>query len=330
MQAMTISPGFDLTDALTPSAAASALREALKGEALSGEVIYRAFRSWTWRALTERRYDRELRAWLDLMRRTMAVLRKREPAAALKLSALGDLVVESIQFGEHDSVADILQRVHVRQMLLLLKAGVQKRAVLARRLRLKDANLSRVLSLLLSAGLIERTAAGKEALFRLTRRGEDLAAQLPAPVAKPSIPVAVRVDSAASAGGRVRQDNAPAIMWVSGTAAKSARVEGGMIVINGKAYRRSPPRKACAALRDPARKAVREGGVGGLAASAASDKLHLDHFTFTLVGADRKPPVLEKEPLKASEPRIVMGRSALQPRTSKWGEEFQEQRLEHV
>ena len=163
-------------DTLTPGAATRLVRDVLGSQSPeAGERVYRALRAWTWKALTTRRYDAEVRAWRELVRASAAAVRStREEAVAVKLSVLSDLLYESIAFAEHEPVSSILQRAHVRQILLRLSAHhPASRERLASALGLKDANLSRVLLLLTSAGLIEREQVGRAATFRLTRRGED-------------------------------------------------------------------------------------------------------------------------------------------------------------
>ena len=59
--------------------------------------------------------------------------------------------------------------------------GVAARVILARATGLRDANLSRVLSVVQSAGLVEREQRGKEAAFTLSRRGRQACAKWPAP-----------------------------------------------------------------------------------------------------------------------------------------------------
>ena len=161
-------------DGVTPRSAAELVRGALASdEPQAAERVYRAFRAWTWKALTTRRYDSEVRAWRELVRATAAAAKsQREEAVSLKLDVLSDLLYESIQFAEHEPIAEVLRRTHVRSILLALRPseGVG-RLRLVESLKLKDANLSRVLLMMQSAGLIEREQLGKAAAFRLTLRG---------------------------------------------------------------------------------------------------------------------------------------------------------------
>ncbi len=56
---------------------------------------------------------------------------------------------------------------------LASKGGQANRSAIGAQLSLGQANLTRVLNLLLAAGLIERTTLGKEAVFSLSRTGLD-------------------------------------------------------------------------------------------------------------------------------------------------------------
>ena len=103
----------------------------------------------------------------------------KQSAAALKLTALSDLLYESIQFGEHEQLEQLVQRAHVRRILLLIRPRqALERQQLAAAMGLKDSNLSNVLGVMSSAGLINREQSGKWADFRLTRSGEDERAAL--------------------------------------------------------------------------------------------------------------------------------------------------------
>lgn len=185
MASMTSSdPLFALSSAeIAPKAASALLRRFLIEEPRAGERVYRAFRAWCWKALTERRFDEELRLWFDLLRKTAAALgAKRQKEAAQKLLALSDLVYESIQFAEHEPVSVQLARAHVRTILIRLNdAGELDKRALMEVTSLKQANLSRVVGGLISCGLVERQPRGREAVFRLTRRGLDACRTLPRP-----------------------------------------------------------------------------------------------------------------------------------------------------
>lgn len=65
----------------------------------------------------------------------------------------------------------VLHRQHVVPILRLLRDTQMEKAAIARRLHLRDANLSRILRLMTNARFVERTTQGKFALFALTRGG---------------------------------------------------------------------------------------------------------------------------------------------------------------
>lgn len=155
-------------------AATETVRAFLVDNPQGGERLYKAFRAWTWSALTQRRYGSDMRAWFQLMDRTCALLEARDQLrAACRIESLRDLVYESVLFGEHEAPADILGRAHVRAILATMTPnGSTQRGDLAKATKLKDSNLSRVLLMMQSASLIEREKDGKEALFVLTHVGE--------------------------------------------------------------------------------------------------------------------------------------------------------------
>ncbi|WP_334162687.1 hypothetical protein [Phenylobacterium sp.] len=303
-----------------PAEAAKAIRAALKAN-VDPDTLYRALRGVTWRLLTERRYDGDARAWLDLMRRTGAHLRGANPEAALKLGALSDLLFESVQFGQHEPVEDILSRAHVRQLLGILKAGEQRKAVLAARLRLKGPNLSRVLSLVQSANLVERTTLGKEAIFRLSRLGEELAATLPAPADRPPR----RVDTPTEKFGYARLD--PFTAYLEREHAERAM--------------QSKKSRGTGALKDLSKAATSH-----TAASKRARKAEFRARLDKIFGNQPKQGVIV-EPLEAApvtvklhfEPTPIAksgygqqsySRVGLQSRDASWGEDFLDQRPEHV
>ena len=138
-------------------------------------------------ALTQRRYGAEMREWFALFEKTVALLRATEQSKpAFMIEALRDLLFESIQFGEHESIEEVLRRAHVRTILRALSVGAAtRRSALAEATSLRDANLSRVLYLLQSAGLIEREQLGKDAFFYLTFRGEQARKSIKSPKHSP-------------------------------------------------------------------------------------------------------------------------------------------------
>lgn len=157
-------------------------------------TVYAVLCRWTWRALLERRLDGELRSWhrllLDSASRILAddddeprgTVRSQidRPAAAERLRALADLVRLSVDAADASDVKDLASRAHVVSLLRLLARqpdAFAEREQLREGAGLRDANLSRILTLLAANGLIEREARGRIAAFKITRRGLDLVAE---------------------------------------------------------------------------------------------------------------------------------------------------------
>jgi predicted transcriptional regulator len=176
----------------TPDEARAAIGAALQPSATPDAVerVYTVLRTFVWKALDGRRRDGELRAWFDILRRTRAFLAESHPLQAERLHVLHDMLRESINASEVLSAEDVMRRSHVRHILAVMRddaAGPIDRATIGQRVDLKQANLSRILNMMSSAGLIERTSYGKQAFFQLTRSGLRFAADL---AAVPRVPEA--------------------------------------------------------------------------------------------------------------------------------------------
>jgi DNA-binding MarR family transcriptional regulator len=138
---------------------------------------YLALRAWVWKALDQRRRDPELREWDDLICAAASLMAQRDHSAlAERLTALHELLAESIAVGEALAAHDVTRRQHVAEVLdfLVNHDGQANRAAIGAQLSLGQANLTRVLNLLMAAGLIERTTLGKEAVFSLSRTGVEV------------------------------------------------------------------------------------------------------------------------------------------------------------
>jgi DNA-binding HxlR family transcriptional regulator len=137
---------------------------------------YLALRAWAWKALDQRRRDPELREWDDLLCAAAALMAQHgQPALAERLTALHELLSESVAVSEILAAQDITRRQHVIQVLdfLASNGGQASRSAIGAHLSLDQANLTRVLNLMSTAGLVERTSLGKEAVFSLSRSGLD-------------------------------------------------------------------------------------------------------------------------------------------------------------
>ncbi len=135
---------------------------------------YLALRAWAWKALDQRRRDPELREWDDILCAAASLMAQHgQPALAERLTALHELVSESIAVGETLAAHDITGRQHVAEVLNFLASngGQANRGAIGAHISLGQANLTRVLNLMTAAGLIERSMLGREAVFRLSRSG---------------------------------------------------------------------------------------------------------------------------------------------------------------
>jgi len=145
-------------------------------------TVYTALRAWVWKALDGRRRDAELREWYALLESVEGRLGARFREHANRIQVLYQLISESITVAETISAEQVLERDHVRAILRILAEapdGTAERTAIRARLGLKQANLTRVLTLMALAGLIERQPEGRTALFRLTASGATAAAKLP-------------------------------------------------------------------------------------------------------------------------------------------------------
>lgn len=171
------------------------------GTANGHKAAYAALCKWTWRAMLERRLDDELASWHRLLldaagrlgaesddrAKTQARGRLDRPAAAERLRALADLVRMSIDAANASLPRDLTARAHVMEILrVLADAGEHvDREQIKQRLNLRDANLSRVMTLLAANGLVERRPRGKTAVFCIMPRGLAAVASTNAPHALP-------------------------------------------------------------------------------------------------------------------------------------------------
>ncbi len=160
---------------ITPGAARETLADLLTSVHTPKvlEDVYLALRAWVWKTLDQRRRDAELREWHDILGATASLIAGQSTALAAKLDALQELIGESVVAGERLNVQDVLRRHHVREALAFLETQGRSatRQAIGEKLRLAQANLTRVLNLMVAAGLIERSTHGQHASFRLTVTG---------------------------------------------------------------------------------------------------------------------------------------------------------------
>lgn len=151
---------------------------------------YLALRAFVWKVLDQRRRDPGLREWDDILCAAATLMAQHgQPALAERLTALHELLSESIAVGETFAVQDVTRRQHVAEVLEFLasRGGEASRSAIGGQLGLGQANLTRVLNLISAAGLIERTTLGKEAVFSLSRQGHVAQRRRPRPALPPRI-----------------------------------------------------------------------------------------------------------------------------------------------
>lgn len=80
-----------------------------------------------------------------------------------KIDVVSELVSESINVGRNFGAVDVTRRQHVSQALGFVAAsgGQARRAEFGKHLDLAQCNLTRVLHMMATAGLVERTPHGK-------------------------------------------------------------------------------------------------------------------------------------------------------------------------
>lgn len=134
-----------------------------------------ALRAWTWKALNERRRDSDLRVWYNHLKGYAAFLEESDPEHSIRLSVLCELIYESVSVAEVIPVQELLKRQHPAAIMLALSnAGLDgmKRSALAEAMEMKPANLSRIVSLLVANGLIERDGFTDEVSYTISAHGQ--------------------------------------------------------------------------------------------------------------------------------------------------------------
>ena len=156
--------------------ARDAIRAELSVNPSNSRKVYAALAYKVWCLLVERRFDEEIRDWHDLIHGVKAYVRKSDAAAAERLSALGDLLRESISLAETSPAREVAQRPRANQILRALAKSrnfVARRALLDQ-LDIGSSHLSNVLTQLLAHALVDRREDGKEAKYRITNLGRQL------------------------------------------------------------------------------------------------------------------------------------------------------------
>lgn len=188
MVALTGARMLDFGDAL-PKAAREAIEAVLAQAPRGSNRVYAALVRKVWSLLIERRVDAEIRDWHALLNDVRAHLRERDAPVAERMTALADLLHESIALGRASPALAVATRPNAQRILERLAAGdgYLARRVLLDELGLRSANLSNVLTQLLAHNLVERRDRGKEAEFRITRLGRQLSGAADAPLNAPTL-----------------------------------------------------------------------------------------------------------------------------------------------
>lgn len=136
--------------------------------------VYASCRTWVGRMLRSSMGGDELRAWYNLLKGTSAQFGGDLAEWAIRINVLGELVFERVGMAETRDQEAVLSRRHARAILneLLAATGWRMgRADLLARLGLEQANLTRVCTMLMDAGLISRSEEGRTVSFALTASG---------------------------------------------------------------------------------------------------------------------------------------------------------------
>jgi DNA-binding MarR family transcriptional regulator len=135
--------------------------------------LFDALQSWVWKTLDARRRDDDLAGWVDLLARSSSMMERNWPPLSIKLDGYIDLLQTSVVVGRLDVERAPLKRKHVYAILLEMhrQGGKLRRQVLMRQLRLKEANLTRIMSPLRDMGWVTATEDGRELFYRLTEKG---------------------------------------------------------------------------------------------------------------------------------------------------------------
>ncbi|MCV0387867.1 MAG: hypothetical protein K5821_15975 [Nitrobacter sp.] len=175
MPAATQSKSLDFAGSL-PKESRHAIEALLASEPKASRKIYAALAHKVWSLLVERRFDDEIRDWHDLINGARARIRATDAVSAERLTALADLLRESISLAQTSPAHTVANRPRARSILDMLdQAGryVARRDLLAE-LQLGSSHLSNVLTQLSAHALIERRGKGKEAEYRITHLGRQL------------------------------------------------------------------------------------------------------------------------------------------------------------
>jgi len=177
MVALIQEESLDFADAL-PAAARAAIRQLLERDPRGTRKVYAALAHKVWSLLIDRRLDDELRDWHALLTGVRAKIRSGDGAAAERMTALADLLRESISLADVSPARTMAARPQARRildhLLAAARSGYVPRRELLDTLDIGGSHLSNLLTQLAAQNLVERRGNGKEAEFRLTEFGRQI------------------------------------------------------------------------------------------------------------------------------------------------------------
>ncbi len=172
--------GFPFADLeigmVAPAEAKAFVAKALASERSEwfAEQLYESLRVLTCRILGDRLSSNELRGWQGAINSMSVQFDGLKGLWGTKIEVLAEVLHDRVGMVESRTADDVLRRRHAKEVLEVLGQTAPQslaRSEVRARLGLEEANLSRVLTLLRDAGLIERERLGKAALFALSATG---------------------------------------------------------------------------------------------------------------------------------------------------------------
>lgn len=140
------------------------------------EQLYAALRSWTWKALSTRRFDKEMEEWFELLQAASARSRPLDERTSHFFMALSDLVDESLRFAPTRQIDRLVTRSHIGDLLDIVRRhnGRIDRARLETESGLSPSRLSQLLTELVVFGALNRESDSRRAIFTLTDTGREV------------------------------------------------------------------------------------------------------------------------------------------------------------
>jgi len=170
--------GEAVTPASNPKEAFGAIKELLKDPRRSEvlEVVYEKLRSVVFHMLASRESGQSLTSWGTTLQKVRALTELEDAKFSERFVVLGDLLEQAFHFKDIHSIDEILRRKHVVDLIKLVgksTAGTERKT-LGAALSLGEANLSRILSNLEAAGVVERESEGRQVNVKLTDVGRKI------------------------------------------------------------------------------------------------------------------------------------------------------------